>query len=487
MSALTFTLKQHTPIIHFQHEQDGATLRASEVKPKLDKYLLEKVFHNDFNRCKQFLVGYISDEPHELRKLKKRFDEGMRAFDYKVKIIASECYSGEIQEISYDDTGEIIRSDDNKIKTKPYASYFANTGKEDESDLKWFRWTENPIRVVITSFNQDLRQLIDDHFTSFIFYENFGTRQSKGFGSFSVLDDEGRPIKPRASLPYFFILEINPNENEINALKEKYNRHYSAFGLGDAEFAYLTRIKKLFEYIDLLYRALRSGINIPNHGVYPCENNSRFYFKSLLFLYAKEVLGYQWEKKTIKETFYNSSNSRDCLPKQKRVNTDPNSPVNFSVSNPNNKKLIRDVLGLSTQQSWRAYGNDTISKKSEEQIDSIPKYNRFKSPISFKPVRLSQSSYKIYLIPNEFPDELKNKWFLIESSKRTRNNPLRQQLPGNFHLGSFLKYVFEETDSNGNYIVNLNSHVSNASHQRQSEFGKLEELFSKIRQNFTHA
>ena len=36
MKTLKVTLKQHTPLIHFQHEQYGATLRASEVKPKLD-------------------------------------------------------------------------------------------------------------------------------------------------------------------------------------------------------------------------------------------------------------------------------------------------------------------------------------------------------------------------------------------------------------------------------------------------------------------
>lgn len=43
MYKLTFTLKQHTPIIHFQHDQAGATLRASEVKPKLDKFIIEQM------------------------------------------------------------------------------------------------------------------------------------------------------------------------------------------------------------------------------------------------------------------------------------------------------------------------------------------------------------------------------------------------------------------------------------------------------------
>ena len=43
MYQLNFTLKQHTPIIHFQHDQDGATLRATEVKPKLDRFIIEQL------------------------------------------------------------------------------------------------------------------------------------------------------------------------------------------------------------------------------------------------------------------------------------------------------------------------------------------------------------------------------------------------------------------------------------------------------------
>lgn len=35
MNQLTAILKQHTPMIHFQHNESGATLRASEVKPLL--------------------------------------------------------------------------------------------------------------------------------------------------------------------------------------------------------------------------------------------------------------------------------------------------------------------------------------------------------------------------------------------------------------------------------------------------------------------
>ena len=47
MHTLKVTLKQHTPLIHFQHDQEGATLRASEVKPKLDKFILTKLGGDD--------------------------------------------------------------------------------------------------------------------------------------------------------------------------------------------------------------------------------------------------------------------------------------------------------------------------------------------------------------------------------------------------------------------------------------------------------
>ena len=58
MKTLKVTLKQHTPLIHFQHDQYGATLRASEVKPKLDRFIIAHAFNNEYERCKHYLVGY---------------------------------------------------------------------------------------------------------------------------------------------------------------------------------------------------------------------------------------------------------------------------------------------------------------------------------------------------------------------------------------------------------------------------------------------
>ena len=39
---LEYSLIPQTPIIHFQHAEHGSTLRATEVKPKFDEFLLKK-------------------------------------------------------------------------------------------------------------------------------------------------------------------------------------------------------------------------------------------------------------------------------------------------------------------------------------------------------------------------------------------------------------------------------------------------------------
>ena len=79
MKTLTITLKQHTPLIHFQHSEPGAKLRATEVKPKLDRYILTKLgggnYETGINRAKeQGLLTGKGEHP---------------ALDYKLRISAS--------------------------------------------------------------------------------------------------------------------------------------------------------------------------------------------------------------------------------------------------------------------------------------------------------------------------------------------------------------------------------------------------------------
>jgi hypothetical protein len=138
MYKLSFKLKQHTPIIHFQHDQERATLRGSELKPKLDKFIIEE-FGGKSNLQKEHPDWFISkDHP---------------ALNYKVKIINRD----ENQEKG---TVEIMPDNvENWVMSK---------------EIVFELFTLN------SSLLDNTKRIIHLFFA----VTNFGKRQSKGFGCF---------------------------------------------------------------------------------------------------------------------------------------------------------------------------------------------------------------------------------------------------------------------------------------------------------------
>lgn len=149
MHKLEIKLKQHTPLIHFQHDQEGATLRASEVKPKLDKYIIKHTFYNSFDECKQFLVGY---DPKKPDAQKGKFKAGYRALNYKMRIEASgQKYEHKIKIINANKMAVVFQ------------------------------------HIQLTIFcPHALQPHITDNLPIFFVANNFGFRQSKGYGSFTI-------------------------------------------------------------------------------------------------------------------------------------------------------------------------------------------------------------------------------------------------------------------------------------------------------------
>ena len=139
---LEFTLKQHTPIIHFQYEQSGATLRSTELKPKFDDYL-EKV-----------------DKTLPFRE----HHNNQKSLDYKVKIISK--------------GNKIIEFE----KYPPL--YFGNQrGSEPKQKI-----ISNEVEIEFFSFDAKVLDAIEKYFEAFLANTNFGTRQSKGYGCFYIKD-----------------------------------------------------------------------------------------------------------------------------------------------------------------------------------------------------------------------------------------------------------------------------------------------------------
>jgi hypothetical protein len=292
---LKVKLKQHTPLIHFQWDQEGATLRATEVKPKLDKFLIKK---------DSFLKGAFGEKG---------------SLPYKLRIISTNKneYLKEIE-----------------IDNKNFPSFFGNLRSKEkgnqsrgESNQPRYKFVfYNNLELQFLSFEPEILDAIKNNIAEFFFRYNFGARQSKGFGSFYIHESD----------------ETYKEPDSFTKEPMQITKYYFDLNIRSGNF--YEKYKILFSDIDLFYRTLRSGINIVNS-----KNGERvtvFYFKSIMFLYAMQK-GWTWDKKAIKEKFVDQK----ILDKQKEKHKYPD----ILTFKSDKEYLVRDLLGVAPLQNYSSY------------------------------------------------------------------------------------------------------------------------------------
>ncbi|MCR4693688.1 MAG: hypothetical protein K5664_07385 [Firmicutes bacterium] len=151
---LTYELEQHTPLIHFQHDQAGATLRASEVKPKLDKFILKKLggFDKVWETNKDWFVGVTE-------KTKK--EEVKPALNYKLRFLCEDVRVYDVPK---------------------YSIYYGNMGNGANKAM----FVTGKTKATVLCFIPELAECIKKYIGEFFICTNFGRMQGKGFGSFTV-------------------------------------------------------------------------------------------------------------------------------------------------------------------------------------------------------------------------------------------------------------------------------------------------------------
>ncbi|MBR6175538.1 MAG: hypothetical protein IKQ52_08160 [Bacteroidales bacterium] len=433
MHTLRVTLRQHTPLIHFQHDQDGATLRASEVKPKLDRYILTKLGNGYYQegvklaKANGWLVGK-GEHP---------------ALDYKMRIEAEKVEKWTINERQiYTQRHELkgkpfvqvdqkrylakTRRTDNRLicDLKQYPLYFANMDADsfNPDECRKFSFTESPIGVVLIVPKVSLyRHILDaDLLNDFFFQTNFGTRQSKGFGSFGI--DKKDPNYRQRLSQYRFCINLDDLDENIEYIEDEF--------------------KLIFEYIELFYRTLRGGINLKNN-----RGETVFYFKSLAYKYADDCLNAKWDKRKIKEVFYG-------IEPELKPNTYD----------------IRDMLGFSTNEQWLSY-RDSIVKSSEVG-------ERMQSPILFKPIYdRKKDCYTINILFQD--NKVGVPGFKAGNSVNVRNSRgvhFSIDLPQNFSIESYFQYVFQQLD------IDIYTYVDDF-YQNHRYFNILNYIYSQIKEN----
>ena len=295
MYKLEFTLKQHTPIIHFQHHQDGATLRASEVKPKLDKFLRERlkqikplVYDKHFD-----LIDSLSDSrketntpsPYKLIVLPVN-DDSIEKF-----IIASYIPRNNIHD--YETKGYKI------LDRTPYFADNASlkVNNLQDSKLGLMLKAGKELKLVFRFFNPQWEEVLVESLPEFFINTNFGSRQSKGFGCF---------------------LPSNISLQELeNLLKLTFPIAYRSKSFKD--------LREVFIGIDSVYKNLKSGDR-------NSDSELRKYFNEL-----RPVR--EWEKPSIQEKIAEISR------------------LNIRIrSKTSNRQFIRALLGLPEIYEYPKHG-----------------------------------------------------------------------------------------------------------------------------------
>ena len=449
MEILKILLKQHTPLIHFQYKEHEATLRASEVKPKLDKYIVEQTGGGSYETVKK----QVKDANPDWFIDKK----GIYSLRYKMSIEPADT------PLAKDIEGYFGYKQSKKgYRPNPAPMFFGNMQSNDDSKRSYLKKgfsISNNLLLIIICKNQELFNLIIRHIYTFFIETNFGTRQSKGYGSFSIDFEEWKRFlalkgiyeNPVISYPYFTV-------------------H------GDHEV--------LFTEMEWFYKAIRSGIN-------DCFGKEQFYMKSLMFAYAKANKE-QWEKKTIKSIFY------DYLSKKKNfaekvyegeIQKHPQNNDNLTFTSANEGEyLFKDCLGLSTVEQWKKPyfdedeelkydGYFTLNKESDQTEDPI---QRMKSPILLKPVREGNESYKVYVIYSELPKRYLGAGFFVGIN--CCEDEFLLNIYPHFSIKKYFDFLFKKDYKKGTYEVDIKSLMTKG--QNTVKAKRIIKIFDELRRTY---
>lgn len=173
---LCLKLQAQSPMIHFQAREPGATLRASEVKPKLDRYLLWRLQQETGQD-----VAALAKHPEYRDWFRPSTDENTppNALRYQMQIFCEEAPTVVVLNL---ERSVQTQYPEGKRLSK-YPIYYANSGVKDPKQQR-LGIVSDPT-VVIHCFCAPLQTWIADNLEDFFLVTNFGTMQNKGFGGFA--------------------------------------------------------------------------------------------------------------------------------------------------------------------------------------------------------------------------------------------------------------------------------------------------------------
>ena len=388
---LKVQLEAQSPIIHFQHDQAGATLRASEVKPKLDRFLLNKMEQETGKRVAVLKKdnGYavmFTDKEHN-------------ALNYRM---------------NFEVPGNAYWVEPGTFKPESYSIYYGNSGVLDEKEKKKAVFT-NPV-MNLMCFNQVLRNYIEKYLVEFFAVTNFGTMQDKGFGSFM----------PKECLQKSGELTLEETKRFAEMLKQAagsvhcYNMSFVRVPEEiNAKNAWCT---KVFKQIKDFYGIMKSGQNFGG------------YSRSYLFQYMHGT-----DNKGNRDDL--SIDNEKAWLKQKGIVPiiEKNGKTGRVDKNP---RYVRALLGVGAGMSFIQKDGKRLKVKINHKKGDGDAIERMDSPVKFKIIR-----NKVFITAEEVPEEIYGRMFEFQNKERNWDGNKRGSLmtpskedfkDGKFDIQTFL-------------------------------------------------
>lgn len=420
-------------MLHFLHDQPGATLRATELKPKLDRFIFNrfaKLFPNEkslFAKLPLFEPKNVEGShykvsitsPHQTEKI---LVAGLlsyaqiQALNQTPFIQESPFFAieEEVKKVIFEKTGRKIKR--NPRDDKEFDELrLINNWHEKVSKLGIL--SKEPIKIAFRSFDEQVISILDKVLPYFFAYENFGTRQNKGFGCFSV-ENSAIPFEQllKAVYPISYRKNIEYNERDI-----------------------LSRQQKQIARIQQDYKLMKSGRGAS-------EKKYGGYHKSLIFLYGLQLNPpIRWEKRKIKQSI-NANKIRSVGLKSDSGNSAiydqhgnqgwHDEPAEF------NYFYLRAMLGLSEQFEFLSDMGSNLKYQVKVVNQDI---DRFKSPITFK-----VHNNRIYLLAEEVDHSILNKKFeftyKLNSDHSKPTSLVCLDTPVTFSIRDFLHFSLETSN-----------------------------------------
>lgn len=397
---LEIKLQAQSPMIHFQPGTNGATLRASEAKPKLDRFLLKKLQKETGMAVEELK----SDKEYEGIFISKEHN----ALKYKMQIMVSE------RPVAFP-VG---------LKTG-YDIFYGNIGQK-EGNLKKAVFS-NPI-VTIQCFNGKLRTLLEKYLIEFFLVTNFGTMQGKGFGSFapSWLTARGELDESDIKMIAEYLKEkLGTSKCYCMKFQTQTSRDRSIEGKNNYCI-------QMFREIKTFYGVLKSGQNSKGHDKSKGHEKSKGYARSYIYEYMHaQKPAIDNEKAWMKQS--------SLVP---IVSDSKNYQANYQdVKNP---RYVRAMLGTGSVIQYRENGKVAATVKIESK-----EFERVSSPLFFKIV-----GNVVFIAASDIPEELYDQEFTFSSDWKMKK-PERK----NKNINTPKKEEFDIHNLMDSYVVYYNGRL----------------------------